>query len=94
MSNCLLSKENSSAEIKIKTYDLPRYHHPYSGLFLHYHCGFAAERQERGHFRGFRRAGQSDGVRASRRGHRALASDHLVRGHVYGLRAGIGAAHR
>ena len=83
MSNCLLSKESSSAEIKIKTYDLPRHHHPYSSLFLHYHCGFAAERQERRHIGGVWRAGQPDGIRPAGRGQRAFQGDHLVGGGVY-----------
>ena len=61
-----------------KTYDLPHYDDPHPGLLLHHHCGSAAERQERRHFRGFRRTGQPDGVRSARRGQRAFQSHHLV----------------
>src|SRR4029077_11476771 len=56
------------------------------------HRGAAAERQGRGSGGGGRVSGLAGGLRGAGGGIGALASDHVVRDHVHGVRAGHGGA--
>jgi hypothetical protein len=56
------------------------------------HCGPAAERQSSRSGGSVRWRGESDGIRSTRRGHRTVAGDDLVRGNVHGMRDGVGFA--
>src|SRR3974390_2269723 len=58
------------------------------------HRRAAAEREGGGFGRRIRRGRQPDGVWSARSGHRAVAGNHVVRGDVHGLRAGIGGTRR
>jgi hypothetical protein len=71
------------ARKKSQTYDLLHHYYPCPGLFLHHHCGFAAERQERRYLRGVRRTGQPDRLRSTRRSQCTFQGDYLVCHRVY-----------
>jgi hypothetical protein len=66
-----------------KTYDLSHHCDSHPGLFLHYRCGSAAERPERGHFCCLWRPGQPDRIRSTRRSQRAFESYNLVGGGIH-----------
>ena len=70
-----IHRENSR---KPKLYDLPCHHDSHTGLCLYYHCGPAAERQERRHLCRVWRTGEPDGIRTSGRGQCPLQSHNVV----------------